>query len=761
MAYGSKAAARRQSTAKPSTPQFMPVPPVQAKPTAQPTELPDIELDPSNYQIDLANPLGNMYGHPPAAPPPVQPKPMGNATHHTPAIAPPPQAETVQREGMEEEEEALQMQPLVQRVGTEGGAVSDEFEQQLQSAKGSGQALDADLQQSMGQAMGADFSGVKVHTDAQSDQLNESIQSKAFTTGADVFFRAGEYDPGSKGGQELIAHELTHVVQQGGAGQGVQRQGDGVIQRFIVGAGGTGDIYSVDEAVKYLTDSGMDKAEARAKAESAKASKEFIYLTNLLLDSPDNVEPAQDIGPTTSSKAEVPQQHKYLQIYQSKNKYFEIQNNEISAYFKAIHKLNPNPDYLEMTPDKLTQQSKVIEDSSLKPRHWATALDPARSTSHAEQQIGKLLPVLWPENCKQENKKAYRGDTRPPWHDTLKDGFKPWSMVNGETYHSKNIYRHIALSPSPTDSVYTSTTVDGNIANTFGKGLGGYTYQFKELQGLYVPNILKGFPEQELAVPNAIPSSKISSVSSKNKKLKGKRLQKVIESNAWDKPIVEIWPQAPKEYAQGTWKDYLGDHKAESKLGSKVPEPPKEKEDVVDVVKDRSVDRNQILKAMEGLSIIERCGSTNIKSALAYLQDHGIESRLSPEDQKNTLVSKFEKIENKDAKMLFDINKTGADKRKEEIAKIKNKERNEKIKSSSGKEKAKLILEALKISEDNKVHVVIEKIGDAYSLRTIEIVLGQGDIKQGKKAGQAHLQAAGVKMAPARKFVGEVAKFLK
>ena len=74
----------------------------------------------------------------------------------------------------------------------------------------------------MEQAFGADFSGVKVHTDGQSDQLNQSIQARAFTTGQDIFFRQGQYDPGSKGGQELLAHELTHVVQQNGGA--VQRQ---------------------------------------------------------------------------------------------------------------------------------------------------------------------------------------------------------------------------------------------------------------------------------------------------------------------------------------------------------------------------------------------------------------------------------------------------------------------------------------------------------------------------------------------------------
>lgn len=69
----------------------------------------------------------------------------------------------------------------------------------------------------MEQAFGADFSGVKVHTDTQADQLNQSIQAKAFTIGQDVFFRSGTYEPGSHGGQELLAHELTHVVQQSGS----------------------------------------------------------------------------------------------------------------------------------------------------------------------------------------------------------------------------------------------------------------------------------------------------------------------------------------------------------------------------------------------------------------------------------------------------------------------------------------------------------------------------------------------------------------
>lgn len=118
----------------------------------------------------------------------------------------------------EEPEEQLQAKPsishLQRREGGAGGEVSTDVESTINSVRGGGMPLDAGLQNSMGQTMGADFSKVRVHTGFEADQLNRSIQAKAFTTGQDVFFRQGEYNPGSRRGQELIAHELTHVVQQ-------------------------------------------------------------------------------------------------------------------------------------------------------------------------------------------------------------------------------------------------------------------------------------------------------------------------------------------------------------------------------------------------------------------------------------------------------------------------------------------------------------------------------------------------------------------
>jgi hypothetical protein len=99
----------------------------------------------------------------------------------------------------------------------EGGALDSQLESSIHQARSGGQTLGERVRSPMESAFQADFSGVKVHTDATADQLNRSLQARAFTTGQDIFFRRGEYRPGSSSGQQLLAHELTHVVQQNGS----------------------------------------------------------------------------------------------------------------------------------------------------------------------------------------------------------------------------------------------------------------------------------------------------------------------------------------------------------------------------------------------------------------------------------------------------------------------------------------------------------------------------------------------------------------
>ncbi|MCB8965873.1 MAG: DUF4157 domain-containing protein [Ardenticatenaceae bacterium] len=205
-------------------------------------------------------------------------------------------SETAQRQ----EEEELQMKPLLQRQEEEElqtkllqrqeisaqGYVSTDLESDINQARGGGQRLDTDLQQSMGQAMGADFSDVKIHTDARSHQLNQSIQAKAFTTGQDVFFRQGEYNPKSKDGQALIAHELTHVVQQNGSAvQKVQRaKGDAqglTGGKVTLGDFAGGEVSNVDKTKANYYESinqssTLPDMEKHVKTGTARTEKEML-----------------------------------------------------------------------------------------------------------------------------------------------------------------------------------------------------------------------------------------------------------------------------------------------------------------------------------------------------------------------------------------------------------------------------------------------------------------------------------------------------
>lgn len=94
------------------------------------------------------------------------------------------------------------------------GAMEAPTAQALQRARGGGQPLPATLRRSMEQALGADLGGVRLHTGGQSDRLARSVQAAALTSGQDIFFRRGAYAPANPRGTALLAHEVTHVVQQ-------------------------------------------------------------------------------------------------------------------------------------------------------------------------------------------------------------------------------------------------------------------------------------------------------------------------------------------------------------------------------------------------------------------------------------------------------------------------------------------------------------------------------------------------------------------
>jgi Domain of unknown function (DUF4157) len=99
---------------------------------------------------------------------------------------------------------------------------SHDVERQISSNRGGGNPLPAKLRSELEPRFGADFSNVRVHTGAQSDTLNRSIGAQAFTHSNHIYMASGKYNPGTGAGKHLLAHELTHVVQQS----------DGAVKRF-------------------------------------------------------------------------------------------------------------------------------------------------------------------------------------------------------------------------------------------------------------------------------------------------------------------------------------------------------------------------------------------------------------------------------------------------------------------------------------------------------------------------------------------------
>ena len=127
--------------------------------------------------------------------------------------------EPVQMMGSEEEEEPLQMKSTAGGAGPAGSAAT-----KATQGLGAGRALPAETRGFFERRMGADFSNVRVHDGVDAAARARDINAQAYTFGRNIVFNKDRYDPASTEGRRLLAHELTHVMQQGKAGPMVQRQ---------------------------------------------------------------------------------------------------------------------------------------------------------------------------------------------------------------------------------------------------------------------------------------------------------------------------------------------------------------------------------------------------------------------------------------------------------------------------------------------------------------------------------------------------------
>ena len=131
-----------------------------------------------------------------------------------------------QIETEEEEEEIIQ----TERANRRTPQVGHSLEAQIHHLRGGGQPLSTPTRAFFEPRFSYDFSQVRVHTDSKAVEAAGSVKAKAFTIGREVVFSSGNYSPNTFGGRQLLAHELTHVIQQQGRQQRIQRVTDDVVE---------------------------------------------------------------------------------------------------------------------------------------------------------------------------------------------------------------------------------------------------------------------------------------------------------------------------------------------------------------------------------------------------------------------------------------------------------------------------------------------------------------------------------------------------
>lgn len=130
------------------------------------------------------------------------------------------QTENTEKEEEEEDETMLQTKPQAGATP----AVSPGVDAGIQSMQGGGQALPKSTRAYFEPRFGHNFSQVRVHNDSRAANMARNVNARAFTVGPNIAFGAGQYQPGTPHGNRLLAHELTHVVQQGhGAPNNIRR----------------------------------------------------------------------------------------------------------------------------------------------------------------------------------------------------------------------------------------------------------------------------------------------------------------------------------------------------------------------------------------------------------------------------------------------------------------------------------------------------------------------------------------------------------
>ena len=226
-----------------------------------------------------------------------------------------PRGAAIQRQAEEEESEEEEAEVSAKMAVSRTPEVSEDVAGRINAARGSGEALPDSIRASLEPHFGRDFSDVRVHAGAEADALSQQLGAKAFTTGQDIFFRSGDYQPESEEGKKLLGHEMTHVVQQGGAS--VSRQAVEAEEKAPAGE------REAEEA--------LDEAKAKAISNMSTANiRALLY----------QAAHCQQIGAEQSAQSALDQaSNEALAILKRKTKAFDVKASSLTMAKALLEKL--------------------------------------------------------------------------------------------------------------------------------------------------------------------------------------------------------------------------------------------------------------------------------------------------------------------------------------------------------------------------------------------------------------------------------------
>ena len=206
-----------------------------------------------------------------------------------------------------------EMEADKEEAGSDGGAYDapPEFEAAVEAAKTGGQPLPAKARAFMEERFGADFSKVRIHIDTEADRLCKQIGAQAFAIGYHIFFASGKFNPDSKQGRFLLAHELTHVVQQKGGIRTREEQAAAMAEAEGAQAAPEEAQSAPEEAQSAPEEAQSAPEEAQSSAEEAQSAPEEAQ------SAPEEVQNAPEEAQGAPEVQSVPEQPQAMDEAQS------------------------------------------------------------------------------------------------------------------------------------------------------------------------------------------------------------------------------------------------------------------------------------------------------------------------------------------------------------------------------------------------------------------------------------------------------------